>query len=126
MCRSSAISLNVLQNASSRLTLVLWRATKMERLTTEDLIFALHCRFGVLMMRANFLYTKFFLCGVGLSLPARSRHTNKRDRIPSHSAHAQNNEPSLPSAVSRRKDFRRLRGARCQRASADAYLRGPD
>src|SRR6266540_6088739 len=38
MCRRSAISLNVLQNASSRLTLVLWPATTMERLTTENLI----------------------------------------------------------------------------------------
>src|SRR6266540_4337403 len=37
-CRPSAISLNAFQNASSRLALVLWPATTMERLTTEDLI----------------------------------------------------------------------------------------
>src|SRR5712691_11604998 len=36
MARPPAISFNPLQNASSRLTLVLCPATTMERLTTED------------------------------------------------------------------------------------------
>jgi hypothetical protein len=36
MCRSRAISFNPFQNASSRLTLVLWPATTVERLATGD------------------------------------------------------------------------------------------
>src|SRR5260370_40099186 len=36
--RSLAISFSTFQNASSRLTLVLWPATTTERLTTEDFI----------------------------------------------------------------------------------------
>src|SRR5436309_12246846 len=36
MCRSRAISFNPFQNASSRLTLVLWPATTIERLKTRD------------------------------------------------------------------------------------------
>src|SRR5262249_54633864 len=38
MLRSSAISLRPFQNASSRLTLVLWPAITIERLTTGDFI----------------------------------------------------------------------------------------
>src|SRR5262249_54310548 len=38
MCRPSAISRNVVQNAPSRLTLVLRPATMTERLTIEDFI----------------------------------------------------------------------------------------
>src|SRR5438445_9243489 len=37
MCRSRAISFNPFQNASSRLTLVLWPPTTIERLKTRDL-----------------------------------------------------------------------------------------
>src|SRR5260370_29245579 len=36
MCRSRAISFNPFQNASSRLTLVLWPANTIERLKTRD------------------------------------------------------------------------------------------
>src|ERR1700710_2992567 len=43
--RSSAISLRPFQNASSRLTLVLWPAMTMERLITGDFIDGLLFRF---------------------------------------------------------------------------------
>src|SRR5262245_6027395 len=46
MSRPLAISLSPLQNASSRLTLVLWPAMTMERLTTGDFIARLPFRFG--------------------------------------------------------------------------------
>src|SRR5688572_428205 len=45
--RSPAISFSPFQNASSRLTLVLWPAITMERLTTGDFIDGLLVRFGV-------------------------------------------------------------------------------
>src|SRR5215471_10959208 len=44
--RSPAISLSPFQNASSRLTLVLWPAITMERLTTGDFITRLPFRSG--------------------------------------------------------------------------------
>src|SRR6202048_5200440 len=46
MPRPLAISLSPFQNASSRLTLVLWPAMTMERLTTGDFILRLPCRPG--------------------------------------------------------------------------------
>src|SRR5437016_8832505 len=46
MLRALAISLSPFQNASSRLTLVLWPAMTMERLTTGDFILRLPCRPG--------------------------------------------------------------------------------
>src|SRR5208282_468553 len=45
--RLTAISFSPLQNASSRLTLVLWPAMTMERLTTGDFIAHLPFRSGV-------------------------------------------------------------------------------
>src|ERR1700734_1394840 len=44
--RPTAMSFNPLQNASSRLTLVLWPAMTMERLTTGDFIARLPFRSG--------------------------------------------------------------------------------
>src|SRR5256884_9920918 len=46
MLRALAISLSPFQNASSRLTLVLWPAMTMERLTTGDFIARLPFRSG--------------------------------------------------------------------------------
>src|SRR5262249_57803021 len=46
MSRAVAISLSPFQNASSRLTLVLWLAMTMERLTTGDFIARLPFRSG--------------------------------------------------------------------------------
>src|SRR6266513_2008212 len=46
MLRALAISLSPFQNASSRLTLVLWPAITMERLTTGDFIARLPFRAG--------------------------------------------------------------------------------
>ena len=46
MSRRPAISFNPFQNASSRLTLVLWPAITMERLITGDFIARLPCRPG--------------------------------------------------------------------------------
>src|SRR5579863_1359230 len=43
-CRLAAMSLSAVQNAASRLTLVLCPAITMERLTTADLIPRLRCR----------------------------------------------------------------------------------
>src|SRR5271155_1064245 len=45
--RFTAISFSAVQNASSRLTLVLWPAMTMERLTTGDFIGPLQFRSGV-------------------------------------------------------------------------------
>src|SRR5215204_5165250 len=39
ICRASAISRKAFQNPASRLTLVLWPATTIERLTTGDFMF---------------------------------------------------------------------------------------
>src|SRR5580658_2312385 len=47
MFRSIAISFRPVQNASSRLTLVLWPAITMERFTTGDFIACLPFRYGV-------------------------------------------------------------------------------
>src|SRR5580658_9230409 len=47
ICRAMAISFRPVQNASSRLTLVLWPAITIERLTTGDFIARLPFRYGV-------------------------------------------------------------------------------
>src|SRR5215470_2189798 len=54
MSRPPAISFSPLQNASSRLTLVLWPAMTIERLTTGDFIYPLPYRSGVDRDRAEF------------------------------------------------------------------------
>src|SRR5262245_40160614 len=46
MFRPRAISFNPFQNASSRLTLVLWPAAMIERLATRDLITIPHVNYG--------------------------------------------------------------------------------
>src|SRR3982074_48860 len=52
--RLAAISLSPVQNASSRLTLVLWPPTRMERLTTRDFIVIAGLGAGWTAMVASF------------------------------------------------------------------------
>jgi hypothetical protein len=62
------MSFSTFQNASSRLTLVLWPATTVERLTIEDFMLAV-C---VLLLRSLFLIVEVInihFCRVGLTLP---------------------------------------------------------
>src|SRR5215475_14897914 len=53
MSRPPAISFSPLQNASSRLTLVLWPAITIERLTTGDFIYCLPYPSGAYRARAG-------------------------------------------------------------------------
>src|SRR5262245_2051991 len=67
MSRPLAISLRPLQNASSRLTLVLWPAMTMERLTTGDFIARLPFRSGGGRGRGGFGVALGFEFALGLA-----------------------------------------------------------
>src|SRR5712692_4629259 len=92
MSRPAAISFSPFQNASSRLTLVLWPAMTMERLTTEDFIARSpmsirridDARNHLSAITAERLNAQNSFCAkVGLNLPARFFYTGRSGRVPS-------------------------------------------